>query len=56
MVVTANDTFTRTARALDGDATTGDSTAISGVVRLSSQNAYTVSGHADNIFSSAQLK
>ena len=50
---TANDTFTRTARALDGDATTGDSTAISGVVRLSSQNAYTVSpGHADNIFSS----
>ena len=48
----ANDTFTRTARALDGDATTGDSTAISGVVRLSSQNAYTVSpGHADNIFS-----
>ena len=49
----AADTFTRTARALDGDATTGDSTAISGVVRLSSQNAYTVSpGHADNIFSS----
>ena len=50
----AADTFTRTARALDGDATTGDSTAISGVVRLSSQNAYTVSpGHADNIFSAA---
>ena len=49
---TASDTFTRTARALDGDATTGDSAAISGVVRLSSQNAYTISpGHADNIFS-----
>jgi len=50
----AADTFTRTARALDGDATTGDSTAIAGVVRLSSQNAYTVSpGHADNHFSAA---
>ncbi len=51
---TASDTFTRTARALDGDATTGYSAAISGVVRLSSQNAYTISpGHADNIFSAS---
>ena len=48
----AADTFTRTARALDGDGTTGDSTGIVGVVRLSSQNAYTVSpGNAANIFS-----
>ena len=48
----ASDTFTRTARALDGDATTGDSTSVVGVVRLSSQNAYTVSpGNAANIFS-----
>ena len=51
---TATDTFTRTARALDGDGTTGDSTAISGTVRLSSQNAYTLSpGNSSNHFSSA---
>ena len=41
-------------RTLDGDGTTGDSTAIVGTVRLSSQNAYTVSpGHASNHFSAA---
>ena len=41
-------------RTLDGDGTTGDSTAITGTVRLSSQNAYTVTpGHANNIFSAA---
>ena len=41
-------------RTLDGDGTTGDSTAIVGTVRLSSQNAYTVTpGHAANHFSGA---
>ena len=41
-------------RTLDGDGTTGDSTAIVGTVRLSSQNAYTVTpGHANNHFSAA---
>ena len=41
-------------RTLDGDGTTGDSTAIVGTVRLSSQNAYTVTpGHASNHFSAA---
>ena len=40
------------ARTLDGDGTTGDSTAIVGTVRLSSQNAYTVTpGNAANHFS-----
>tara|TARA_A100001015_G_scaffold279534_1_gene340807 strand:+ start:121 stop:1905 length:1785 start_codon:yes stop_codon:yes gene_type:complete len=48
----ASDKFTRVGRSLDGDSTSGDSTAVVGVVRLSSQNAYTVSpGNADNIFS-----
>ena len=54
LVVTAMDmdgTLDSTARTLDGDGTTGDSTAIVGTVRLSSQNAYTVTpGHANNIF------
>ena len=49
----ASDKFTRIGRSLDGDSTSGDSTAVVGVVRLSSQNAYTVSpGNAANIFSS----
>ena len=48
----ASDKFTRIGRSLDGDSTSGDSTAVVGVVRLSSQNAYTVSpGNAANIFS-----
>ena len=48
----ASDKFTRIGRSLDGDSTSGDSIAVVGVVRLSSQNAYTVSpGHADNVFS-----
>ena len=50
---TASDTFTRVARALDGDSTSGDSTSISGTVRLSSQNAYTITpGNSSNHFSS----
>ena len=49
----ASDKFTRIGRSLDGDSTSGDSIAVVGVVRLSSQNAYTVSpGNAANIFSS----
>ena len=48
----ASDKFTRIGRSLDGDSTSGDSTAVVGVVRLSSQNAYTVSpGNTANIFS-----
>ena len=50
----AADTFTRGGRSLDGDATTGDSTSIMGSVRLSSQNAYTVTpGNAANAFSTS---
>ena len=49
----ASDKFTRIGRSLDGDSTSGDSIAVVGVVRLSSQNAYTVSpGNTANIFSS----
>ncbi|OUV06894.1 MAG: hypothetical protein CBC47_09765 [Alphaproteobacteria bacterium TMED87] len=50
----AADTFTRGGRSLDGDATTGDSTSIMGSVRLSSQNAFTVTpGNAANAFSTS---
>ena len=47
----AADTFTRGARALDGNATTNDSIAINGSIRLSSQGAYTLTpGNAANHF------
>ena len=57
LVVTSMDmdgNLDSSARTLDGDATAGDSTAITGTVRLSSQNAYTISpGDGDNHFSAA---
>ena len=57
LVVTAMDmdgNLDSNPRTLDGDATSGDSTAITGTVRLSSQNAYTITpGDGDNHFSAA---
>ena len=55
LLVTAMDmdgTLDGSTRTLDGDATAADSTAVVGTVRLSSQNAYTITpGHANNHFS-----